>query len=149
MEYVLQSENLWEIFWEIYNFCTFRGCTPVQEFRESPAIKKYRLQTVPECSNPHHQQSDCVAPLHNVTRLYLQFHFFSFTFWWRGRGGGVRHHERCFTAVAELNITNPSIPIYVERNLFHKETSKLYVVALKGSWLFPMKVSLLSATANK
>ena len=62
---------------------------------------------------------------------------------------GFRHHERCFTAVAELNITNPSIPIYVERNLFHKDTSKLYVVALKRSWLFPMKVSLLSATANK
>jgi len=62
--------------------------------------------------------------------------------------GGVRHHERCFTAVAELNITNPSIPIYVERNLFHKDTSKLYVVALERSWLLPHE-GFLSATANK
>ena len=59
-----------------------------KEIRESPAVKKYRLQTVPECSKPHHLQSDCVAPLHNVTRLYVQFHFFSFTFWRRGLGWG-------------------------------------------------------------
>lgn len=132
----------------MYNFCTSRGRTSTQEFRESPAAKKYRLQTVSECSNPHYQQSDCVAPLHIVTRLYLQFHFFSFMFWWRG-GGRFRHHERCFTAVAELNITNPSIPIYVDRNLFHKDTSKLYIVAFQRSWLLSTKVSLLSATINK
>lgn len=36
-----------------------------------------------------------------------------------------RHHGRYFTAFAELNITNQSISIYVERNVFHKETSEL------------------------
>jgi hypothetical protein len=63
-----------------------------------------------------------VALLPTVTRLYLQFHFFPSSF---GCGEEVRHHERCFTAVAELNITNLSIPIYVGRNLFHKDTRKL------------------------
>jgi hypothetical protein len=67
----------------------------------------------------------------------------------KGVGVGVRHHERCFTAVPELNITNPSIPIYVERNLFQKDTSKLYVVALKRRWILVTKVSLISATVNK
>jgi hypothetical protein len=43
------------------------------------------------------------------------------------------HRGRYFTAVAELNITSPPIPIYVGRNLFHKETGKLYKVVTERS----------------
>jgi hypothetical protein len=75
--------------------------------------------------------------LSSIPLLFLQV--------WQGVS---RHHKRSFTAFAELNITNPFIPIYVGRNLFHKDTSQLYVLTLRRSRLQLTKISLWSATVN-